>query len=283
MPRRLATKKRSPRRRRTATAAAPGRVLVTGASAGIGADIAREFAARGHDLVLVARSRDKLDALAAELRRDHARTASVIALDLAKPAAPQKLFAALAAQGIAVEILVNNAGVMDFGRFTEIDAARHVALIELNVRSLTALTHMFLPPMQAKGRGRILNVASIAAFQPIPMLATYAGTKAFVLSLTEALSEELKGTGVTVTALCPGLTDTNMVGSVKRASAKAARLPGFLLYDAGLVARAGVEACLAGTVVCVPGLVNELTALSSRNTPKWLLRTVWGMAARQLA
>lgn len=265
-----------------ASAATRGRVLVTGASAGIGARIAREFAARGFDLVLAARSRDKLVDLAAQIAREHRREAEVIALDLARPDAPRKLFSRLAQHGIAIEVLVNNAGVLEMGRFAEIDARRHLALVDLNVRTLTELTHLFLPPMIAAGKGRILNVASTAAFQPIPSLASYAATKAYVLSLTESLSEELKGSGVTVTALCPGITDTAMYGAIKRTRKTAAQLPRFLLSDPDDVAMAGVKACLAGEVICVPGLVNELSAIGTHSAPKWLVRALFGMAARRI-
>ena len=138
----------------------------------------------------------------------------------------------------------------------------------------------FVPPMVARGHGRILNVASIAAFQPVPSLATYAATKAYVLSLTESLSEELKGTGVSITALCPGITATNMLRKAKKASSQLAQLPSFLIGDAELVATEGYEACIKGDVISVPGMLNLATILASRATPKWLLRRISGAVAR---
>lgn len=276
------TKARAPRpaRARRTAPAAPGRVLVTGASAGIGAEIARRFAQRGYDLVLVARTREKLETLAVELRRDHDRQVEVLPADLARPEAPARLFDGVRRRGLDIGVLVNNAGVLEMGGFDAIDDARHLELIDLNVRALTGLTHRFLGPMLAAGRGRILNVASIAAFQPLPSLATYAATKAFVLSLTESLAEELKGRGVTATALCPGITDTQMFGAIKSTRRITRKLPRAFVSDVGTVAEEGVRACLAGEVVCVPGLLNEVAALGSRATPKWLVRALFGAVGR---
>jgi short-subunit dehydrogenase len=159
--------------------------------------------------------------------------------------------------------------------------AVHQQLIDLNITGLTALLAHLLPPMVARGRGRVLNVASIAAFQPVPTLATYAATKAYVLSLTESLAEELKGSGVTVTALCPGITATNMLRSAADANARIGQLPGFLVGDVADVARQGFAACMKGDVICVPGVVNRAAMIASRGTPKWLVRRLGGLMGRR--
>jgi NADP-dependent 3-hydroxy acid dehydrogenase YdfG len=174
--------------------------LITGASSGIGNALAHCFAAAGHDLVLVARSADKLQALATELKTAHGCKVVVEPTDLAQPEAAGQLFATLKRKRLAVDVLVNCAGVLAQNKFASMTPAQHQSIIDLNISGLTTMLAHFVPPMVKRGRGRVLNVASIAAFQPIPMLATYAASKAYVLSLTESLAEELKGSGVTVTA-----------------------------------------------------------------------------------
>jgi hypothetical protein len=256
-------------------------VLVTGASSGIGEELARCFARGGHALVLVARRADKLAALAQQLQRAHGVEVRVQPADLAQPGAAAVLAKALARQRIAVDVLVNNAGVLEQGAFCDIGAARHQELIALNVAGLTAMLAEFLPGMRQRGWGRVLNVASIAAFQPVPTLATYAATKAYVLSLNEALSEELKGSGVTVTALCPGITATPMIGQATLADRPMSQLPGFLVGDAAAVAAEGYRACMRGEVIRVPGLLNLAGTLASRATPKWLLRGLSGALVRR--
>lgn len=255
-------------------------VLITGASAGIGARLAQHFAMGGFDLVLVARSKDKLDALAERLRGEHALTVTVLPADLSVPGAAKALYDALARKKIAIDILVNNAGVMELGGFNSITPERHQALIALNVAMLTDMTSRFLGPMIERGRGRILNVASIAAFQPVPSLASYAASKAYVLSLTESLSEELKGTGVSVTALCPGITETDMVSQARDANPAASKLPPFFIGDVDDVAAQGYAACMAGEVIRVPGTMNLMATLAVRATPKWAVRALTGMVGR---
>ena len=255
--------------------------LVTGASSGIGESLARCFAQDGHDLILVARSADKLKALAATLSAELGVKAWVEPADLAQPDAAQRLAATLRRKHRRVDVLVNNAGVLEQGAFASMPAASHAQMIQLNVAGLTALLAELLPPMVARGSGRVLNVASIAAFQPIPSLATYAATKAYVLSLTESLSEELRGTGVTLTALCPGITATGMLSKAREANAQLNQLPDFLIGDVDDVARQGFRACMRGDTICVPGVVNQAAMLASRSTPKWLVRRLGGLMARQ--
>jgi short-subunit dehydrogenase len=255
--------------------------LITGASSGIGASLARRFAKSGHRLVLAARSADKLRALADELSAAHGVKVWVQPADLALPGAAKELAAALRRKKIAIDVLVNNAGVLEQGAFGSMKAERHQEMIALNVAGLTAMLAHFVPAMQQRGFGRVLNVASIAAFQPVPSLATYAATKAYVLSLTESLAEELKGSGVTVTALCPGVTATGMLSAAAEANAQLGKLPGFVVGDVDAVAAAGYKACMRGKVIEVPGAVNLAATLAARATPKWLLRRVAGTVTRK--
>ncbi|MEO8103896.1 MAG: SDR family NAD(P)-dependent oxidoreductase [Betaproteobacteria bacterium] len=256
-------------------------VLITGASSGIGEALAGCFAQGGFDLVLVARSVDKLESLAARLARQYKVKVWVEPADLSMPDAARKLVAAMKRRRRAIDVLVNNAGVLQHGTFAAMTPARHQQLIDLNVSGLTAMLAHFVPPMVTRGHGRILNVASIAAFQPIPTLATYAATKAFVLSLSESLSEELKGSGVSITALCPGITATNMLSTAASARSQLTKLPGFLIGDVDKVAIEGYEACIRGDVIKVPGAINLAAILAGRATPKWLLRRVSGTLGRK--
>ncbi|MEJ5999295.1 SDR family NAD(P)-dependent oxidoreductase [Paucibacter soli] len=256
--------------------------LITGASSGIGAALARRFARAGFNVVLVARSADKLAALAKALTAEHGVKAWAVVADLARPDAAADLASAMKRARRPIDLLVNNAGVLAHGSFVEMPAQRHQQLIDLNISGLTAMLAAFVPPMVARGRGRVLNVASIAAFQPVPSLASYAASKAYVLSLTESLSEELKGTGVSITALCPGITATGMLEQARAEHAELARLPGLVIGSAEAVADAGFEACMQGEVICVPGVLNLATMLAGRATPKWLLRRVSGALSRSL-
>ncbi|HSH91840.1 MAG TPA: SDR family oxidoreductase [Ramlibacter sp.] len=255
--------------------------LITGASSGIGESLAHCFAAAGHDVVLVARSADKLQALAGELAASHGVKAWTEPCDLSAPDAAANLAAALRRKRRTIDVLVNNAGVLAQGPFIRMKPAANQQLIDLNISGLTALISEFVPGMAERGQGRVLNVASIAAFQPVPTLATYAATKAYVLSLTESLAEELKGTGVTITALCPGVTATSMLTAARDANARLGQLPGFLVGDVDDVARLGFEACMKGDVICVPGVVNRAAMIASRSTPKWLVRRIGGVIGRK--
>jgi short-subunit dehydrogenase len=258
-----------------------GRVLITGASAGIGAELAREFARHGHRLTLVARRKDKLAALARELDAEYHVDVKVIVQDLVRPAGPAAVVKATQDEGEPIGILVNNAGVIDVGPFVGAPVDKLVGMVNLNVRALTELTGLLLPAMVERKFGRILNVASLAAFQPVPGMAAYAASKAYVLALSEALAEELKGSGVSVSALCPGVTDTDMAAEIKAGSSTAAKLPKELISDPRDVAERAYKALMAGQAVLVPGLPNQITAAWAQVTPRWLTRYVTGIAARR--
>ena len=253
--------------------------LITGASSGIGEVLAKNFALGGFNLLLVARSEDKLEALAQQLKTDTQAKVWAEPADLSQRGAAKKLASTLSKQGIDIDILVNCAGVLEHGSFVDLPDSSHQSLIDLNISGLTNMLTQFIPPMVSRGNGRILNVASIAAFQPVPSLATYAATKAYVLSLSESLAEELKGTGVSITTLCPGITETNMVKKAQQESS-GLQIPGFIIGDVEEVAAQGYRACLKGDTICVPGAVNLAATLMGRATPKWLLRRISGVMCR---
>ena len=250
--------------------------LITGASFGIGASLARVFAAHGHDLVLVARSAAKLKSLAKSLSSEHGVRVDTRARDLGEPGSARALARSLDRAGVQVEILVNNAGVLEHGAFTGMAPEAHQRMIRLNVAALTDMVSWFAPSMCERGSGRIMNVASIAAFQPFASLATYAATKAYILHLSEALHEELRESGVSVTALCPGITDTHMIDPLRESGSGARLIPGVLVSDVESVAREGYAACMKGIPIVVPGAMNKLGTLLSRSTPKWLTRRITG-------
>jgi short-subunit dehydrogenase len=258
-----------------------GTALVTGASSGIGEALAHRFAATGFDLVIVARNLAKLEVLAKQLSAQHGVAVKVMAADLAQTGAVTRLHDALEKKKNPVTVLVNCAGVLEQGVFTDIGAASHQQIIDLNISGLTAMLHAFLPGMVARGQGRVLNVASVAAFQPVPSLASYAASKAYVLSLSESLAEELRNTGVTVTTLCPGVTATAMLAQAAGSNGKLGELPDFLVGDAGQVADSGFAACMRGDAICVPGVVNQAAMVASRATPKWLVRRLGGLLGRK--
>src|SRR5882762_10314548 len=201
--------------------------LITGASSGIGEAFARKLAAQGHSLLLVARSEDKLINLCNELGRINSTRAQYVAMDLSDRDAPARLFEETQKRGLEIDFLINNAGFGSMGEFTKLDLERELNMIDLNVRSLVELTHRFLVPMRERKSGSIINVASTAGFQPVPFMATYAATKAFVLSFSEALWEENRTYGVTVMALCPGVTETNFFEAAhgNKPPARAAQTP----------------------------------------------------------
>jgi short-subunit dehydrogenase len=239
--------------------------LVTGASGGIGAALARELARHGHDLVLAARGVAAMEALAAELREAGAG-ATVIPADLSKPGAAATLADEIARSGVAIDILVNNAGLGAAGRFDRVDPARIGEILQVNIVALTELTRLLLPGMIARGRGRVMLVASVAGFQPGPRMAAYFASKAYVLSLGEALAYELRGTGVSVTVLCPGATATNfftVAGADNSVMARRLRR----MMRAEDVARLGYLGLAAGRRVVVTGAMNRLLALAGRYAP----------------
>ncbi|HET6576603.1 MAG TPA: SDR family oxidoreductase [Fimbriiglobus sp.] len=253
--------------------------LVTGASAGIGRELARRFARGGHDLVLTARRVDELRTLADELRAAGV-TAHVVPADLSDPAAPRKLFDEIAAAGLTVDVLVNNAGFGVYGPFADADPDRLLAMVRVNVLALTELCRLFIPGMVARGRGRVLNVASTAAFQPGPLMAGYYATKAYVLSLSEALAHELRGTGVTVTCLCPGPTRTEFAAVAAMDGSKLFDSPN--VADAASVAEVGYQASMRGRRVAIPGVLNRLGVFSTRFAPRsFLMRIVERIQARR--
>ena len=239
--------------------------MVTGASAGLGAEFARLCAARGEALVLVARRRDRLEALAAELGG-----AEIVAMDLAVPGASARLLAEIEQRRLHVDCLINNAGFGLVGRFAALPLARQREIIDLNIGALTELTHLVLPGMIERRSGRILNVASTAAFQAGPGFAVYFASKAFVLSFTEALHQELKGKGIKVSALCPGPTATEF-GEV---AGYRSNVPDFVSADARSVCEAGLRGLERNQAVIVPGLFNKVTAQSSRFLPRAVIRRV---------
>ena len=239
--------------------------LITGASSGIGRDLAVNHAARGGDLVLVARREDRLNRLAAEIIDKYGVDAVVLTRDLARPGGAAELHAEVASRELMVDVLINNAGFGQVGPFHEIDAARHETMIQLNVLALTQLTHAFLPEMIARGQGRVLNVASTAAFVPGPSQAVYFATKAYVLSLTEALAVELEGTGVTATALCPGATSTEFA---EQAQAGRKRMFTSGAAHSAEVAEFGYAAMLRGETVAIHGRKNRLMPPLLRAVPR---------------
>jgi uncharacterized protein len=247
--------------------------VITGASSGIGTALARVFAARGHDLVLCARRESRLDELAEELRGETVVT--IVPADLSAMRGPQSLHKAIVDAGLEIDVLVNNAGVGMTSRFKDMPRSKIADIVNVNVRALTELTHLFLPAMIARGSGRILNVASVAAFRAVPSMAVYSASKAYVLSFTESLSEELRGTNVTVTALCPGLTKTEMVKDLE-----AVNVPEFLMARAEDVAQEGYQACMSGEVIRVPGVMNQALVNWLELQPRWLVRTLSGFVAR---
>ncbi len=245
-----------------------GTALITGASSGIGLELARRFAANGFDLVLVARRKDKLDELAQLLATNHAIKAHVIEADLAQVEASREIYDKVKALGTTIDILVNNAGFGARGPFAEIPLERELEMIAVNIVALTHLTRLFLPEMLARRRGRILNVASTAAFQPGPLMAVYYATKSYVLSLSEALHEETTGTGVTDTCLCPGPTTSEFAQTADMEKVMLFKLGAMTASD---VADIGTKAALSGKRLAVAGLRNQILAFSTRLTPRGLL------------
>jgi len=248
-------------------------VLITGASSGIGLELAKCFAADKSNLILVARNTAALETLAAELRRRHAIAVQVITADLSRTESPQRIFDELKGRGAGVDVLVNNAGFGLHGGFAELPLARQLEIIQVNVAALVALTGLFLPGMVQRRRGGILNVASVAGFLPGPNMAVYYASKAFVQSFSEALFEELRGTGVRMTNLCPGATESNfsVIARGHRAREKSAAK-----MSAAAVAAAGHRSFRAGRSMIVPGAQNKVVAQLTRMLPRSAIRKAVG-------
>jgi short-subunit dehydrogenase len=246
--------------------------LITGASGGIGYELAKLFANDHYNLVLVARSTAKLAQFADELQRESGISAKAIALDLTSLPAPQFLFDQLQREGIAVDILVNNAGYGVFGEFSKVSLEDTLGQVQLNVTALTHLTKLFLGPMIERHSGKIMNVASTAGFQPGPLMAVYYATKAYVISFSEALANELSGSGVTVTCLCPGATDTGFQGRAGVADTKLFKA--LRPMDARTVARDGYRGLMAGKTLVISGFRNWLLAESLRFSPRKLVTAI---------
>jgi short-subunit dehydrogenase len=242
--------------------------LVTGASGGIGYELAKLFAKDHHNLVLVARSAPRLSQVADELQRQFGISAKAIPLDLTAAPAPHFLFDQLQREGIPIDFLVNNAGYGVHGEFAKLSLEDSLGQIQLNITALTTLTRLFLPPMLERGVGKILNVASTAGFQPGPLMAVYYATKAYVISLSEALANEVEKTGVTVTCLCPGPTGT---GFQERAAIEDSRLTKFGMMSAKAVAMDGYRGMLSGKTLIISGFRNWLVAESVRFAPRRLV------------
>jgi short-subunit dehydrogenase len=248
-----------------------GTALITGASSGLGAEYARLFAADKHGVVLVARRRDRLEALARDLRSTHGVSAEVVAADLSTREGPVRVIEEVRRAGVEIDFLVNNAGFGASGAFVDLDLARELEMIQLNVTSLVALTRAFLPAMVARRSGRILNVGSTAGFPPGPFMAVYYASKAFVNSFTEALSYELRGTGVTATVSCPGATATEFADVAGSARSLLFRLGA---ASAATVARQGYRAMMKGKPMVIHGLKNKLTVQALRVSPRSLARAI---------
>jgi uncharacterized protein len=249
--------------------------LITGASSGIGEAFARRLAARGHNLLLVARSEDKLISLCDELGRTRSIQAQYVAMDLSERDAPARLFAEGQRRGLQIETLINNAGFGSMGDFTEQDLARELNMIDLNIRALVELAYRFLSPMRERKSGAIINVASTAGFQPVPFMATYAATKAFVLSFSEALWEENRHFGIKVMALCPGVTETGFfkAANIERPPMRAVQTP----EDVVNTALRGLE---GGKSHIISGWPNYFMIESERLLPRSMLARLAGKVMR---
>lgn len=256
--------------------------LVTGASDGIGLEFCRVLAGSGYQVVLVARREDKLEQLASELQEQFGTGGIVIPADLSIPGAAHKLFQTVDSRGLQIDFLVNNAGLLCNGFFTELELGDQERMMMLNMVTLTNLTHLFANDMVRRGSGHILNVASTAAWMPIPNQNVYAASKAYVLSFSQALADELRVAhpGVSVCALCPGYTETKMLDNPNQGDKL--RVPASLTQSATYVAEKGIAACLAGKSTYIPGLGNRIIAGLSQIVPKTWMAAAMGKTYRRL-
>jgi short-subunit dehydrogenase len=247
-------------------------ILITGASSGFGAEFARQYAAEGHPLVLVARRLDRLDTLAEKLRQQYRIDVVVERVDLSDLAAVMQLHQRLRGRGIAIDVLVNNAGHGRQRPFLDDPLDDALSIVQLDIASLTAVTHVFAQDMRTRRRGKILLVASLLAFQGVENFAVYAAAKAYVLRLGEALHRELKGEGITVTVLCPGMSDTGFAAAAEQKLTPALKL---VMMQAPPVVRAGMRALQAGRISVVPGWANKAIVTFVLATPRWLHQAVF--------
>jgi short-subunit dehydrogenase len=255
--------------------------LVTGASDGIGAEFIKILASRGYDLILVARSEEKLNDLAEKMSNEFGIRCSVIVADLSSANAAHDLFHAVEEKGLEVNFLINNAGLLRNGFFTELSLSDQEQMIAVNILALTSLTHLYANKMAATGGGHILNVASLAGWMAIPNQNVYAATKAYVLAFTQALSNEMMAanTGVQITALCPGYTATKMMDNPEQGATL--RIPASMMMSAREVAEMGIKGCLAGKDLIVPGIANKFTASFTHFFSKSLLTKLLGSIYRK--
>jgi short-subunit dehydrogenase len=249
--------------------------LITGASSGIGEAFARKLAARGHDLLLVARSEAKLINLCSELGRANSIRAEFVAMDISTPEAPEQLFAETQKRELEIDLLINNAGFGSMGDFAKLDLARELNMIDLNVRALVEVTHRFLQPMRERKSGAIINVGSTASYQPVPFMGTYAATKAFVLSFTEALWEENRPYGIKVMALCPGVTETNFfeASRMQRPPVRVSQTP-------EQVVEVGLRGLARGKSAIISGWTNFIMIETERLVPRSLVLRAAGAVLR---
>jgi short-subunit dehydrogenase len=246
-------------------------VLITGGSGGIGYELAKLFARDGYNLVLVARSAEKLGQVAKELQTSSVRV-KTLAIDLAEAPAPKFVFDQMQREGIAVDILINNAGFGAYGEFSQMRHQEILGQINLNITALTELTRFFAQPMINRGQGRIMNVASTAGFQPGPLMAVYYATKAYVISFSEALANELHGSGVSVTCLCPGATHTGFASRAGNEATRVFKRSGVMSADR--VALDGYRALMKGRTLAISGMQNWITAQSTRFAPRKMVTAV---------
>jgi short-subunit dehydrogenase len=244
--------------------------FITGASSGIGLDLA-QLMAPNFDLIITARNQAELEKIAKELQTAHGNYVHVIPADLAQPEAPQQIFAEIERRGLPVDILINNAGFGSYGTFAESDPRTSLSMVEVNIAALTALTRLALPGMIQRKRGRIMNVASTAGFQPGPLMAVYYATKAYVIMFSEAIANELKASGITVTCLCPGATATNFAGRANMEESRLFKLGAMKSRD---VALTGYKGMMAGKGLVIPGFLNKTVAMSVRFSPRKLVTAI---------
>lgn len=255
--------------------------LITGASGGIGLELARLCAKGGHDVILVARNRDKLDEIAKYLSGMYSIRVEVISADLTDPEAPQAIMGQAEKLGLGVDVLINNAGFGDWGLFGRAELKRQLDMVQVNITALTTLTRLALPRMVTQRRGRILNVASTAGFAPGPLMAVYYATKAYVVSFSEGISNELKGTGITVTALCPGPTRTNFAQEAGMVGSNLFKGPNVM--DPAPVALAGYTGMMRGRAIVIPGFGNKALIFGIRLSPRFAIRMItrWFQESRR--